>query len=351
MPISEWWSQDPEQRFWMEATDRDVLGEDLRAPKTGGDGQPVWHYELVSLVKPGDVVFHWHTTLLGHPALVGWSIALGPLHEELYPWTAHAGVNAAQAALPRPNWIMPLGGVNYFANPVTNADLREIRSELLALVAELKEHYTGFRYFPFNKYRAKDVRASQAYLTKLPMQLVHLLVASSGLDFDITEVDDASTHFENAAPPAQGKGGQGHQQDTARRLAIERHALDRSLEVYAALGAVNPIELGKPYDISVELDGTEIHIEVKGSSGHADSVLVTSGEIDHAKGHPNVELVVVDQIEWSVEDDGTVHTFGGRTRRWTSWLPTPESLEPKTYKHTLPAKGQEITSSFGKSTK
>ncbi len=51
--IDEWWAADPNQRFWMEITDRHDLGADLFAPTTNDKGRPYWGYELITYVQAG----------------------------------------------------------------------------------------------------------------------------------------------------------------------------------------------------------------------------------------------------------------------------------------------------------
>jgi hypothetical protein len=334
MAIAAWWSGLSEQRFWMEATDREVLGDDLRAPKLGGTGKPVWHYELVSLVQPGDIIFHWHTTLLGKPSLVGWSTAIGPLHEELHPWTTHAGVNAQDAAVPRPNWIMPLGGLHPFAVPIDNTALASIRGGLLDLRDTLSAQYDDFRYFPFAKYGENEIRAAQAYATKFPRELLDLLCDALGLDFEDQSADVAALEL-GAHSGSRGGSGGGYMRNTALRLAIEQQAIDRAVEFYESLGATDIITLGKPYDLKIQLSGQEVRIEVKGSTGTVEKVLVTSGEVAHAHSFPRVELLVVDQIGWKADATGEYAAHGGRIRRWQGWKPSTESLTAKTYEHRL----------------
>jgi hypothetical protein len=37
-------------------------------------GSPEWGYAVVAEAQPSDVVFHWHTSRAGRPALSGWSV-------------------------------------------------------------------------------------------------------------------------------------------------------------------------------------------------------------------------------------------------------------------------------------
>ena len=98
MAVNEWWASDPAQRYWLEITDRADLGENLHAPQQDGSGRPNWTYELVRYVQPGDVVLHWHKNLVGYPALVGYSEAVGPLREDEIEWQAHGTYGRARSA-------------------------------------------------------------------------------------------------------------------------------------------------------------------------------------------------------------------------------------------------------------
>jgi hypothetical protein len=76
--LNRWWEGLPSERYWMEITDREDLGSDLWAPKFDDGGRAYWGYNLVTEVRYGDVVLHWHKTLQGAPAMVGWSLVSGP---------------------------------------------------------------------------------------------------------------------------------------------------------------------------------------------------------------------------------------------------------------------------------
>ena len=44
--MAAWWEGDPTEVYWLEVTDRDDLGVDLRAPETDESGNPNWRYLL-----------------------------------------------------------------------------------------------------------------------------------------------------------------------------------------------------------------------------------------------------------------------------------------------------------------
>lgn len=54
-----WWGENEGERYWLEATDREDIGADLRAPLTDNGGRTNWRYALFKQAKLGDVVFHY----------------------------------------------------------------------------------------------------------------------------------------------------------------------------------------------------------------------------------------------------------------------------------------------------
>ena len=319
----------------MEITDRDDIGGALRAPQVGNKGQSVGHYDIVKLIRPGDVVFHWDTDAPGGSAIVGWSEAVGPLRVADFEWSAHAGSMAGAENGLQPNWVMPLGGLHLLDRPITATNLRAHRDDVFAIRADLKAARRGSVHFPFVTH-GSDVRSFQGYMTKMPRALVDLLGEIGNLELDPlstagdVELDEAIEIAEDAG------GAVGYQSDARRRRAIEVHAVERAIVLYTDLGATEILVLGKPYDLLVQLNGEERHVEVKGSSGTAGAVLVTRNEVHHARVHSPTDLVVVDQIIVSTSEDGSIATAAGRLRRWVNWEPLDEQLIATAFECQLP---------------
>ena len=53
-----WWLDRPDERYWLEVTDRPDLGINLKAPQVNERGAEFWN-SLLRHVRPGDVVFHY----------------------------------------------------------------------------------------------------------------------------------------------------------------------------------------------------------------------------------------------------------------------------------------------------
>lgn len=91
MPV--WWSDRPDERYWCEITDRPDLGADLKCPQTDESGKPHWSYSLIREVRPGDIVFHYWKP---KRAIVGGSVAGGPLEDRAIVWAPHGTVGRAK---------------------------------------------------------------------------------------------------------------------------------------------------------------------------------------------------------------------------------------------------------------
>jgi hypothetical protein len=149
MPLNLWWIDQPAERYWMEITDRPILGEDLTAPQTRDGGDEYWSYSLVTEARPGDVVLHWHKNLVGEPAIIGWSVVTGPLAEGQITWQARGTSGRARGrATTGPSWIMPCDGFNELPRPVTKAELLRNATAIKRIRHQLEDQ-VGTAYFPF----------------------------------------------------------------------------------------------------------------------------------------------------------------------------------------------------------
>jgi hypothetical protein len=326
--IHNWWSDDPAEIYWMEITDRDDLGADLRAPKADITGNESWSYVLTSHVQPGDRVFHWHKSQENEPALVAWSEAVGPLETIEMSWQAR-GTRGRARGVPTIGeaWRMPLANKTDLATPITRSLINARYAEILAAMEEVAATVGKPIYTPFQNYGGRELRAQQGYLTKFPAALVNLL-------FELPPEGVVVTP--RVASP-RATTGQGYMSDALKRTALERHAVDLAIAFYWDAGATEIEELGKPFDLRVTLDGNERHVEVKGSTGVGiESVQLTQGEVDHAANWRPTDLFVVESIICLRGAGGAIRTSGGVVRHWTDWQPKAGSLRPTHLRYTLP---------------
>lgn len=323
----------------MEITQREVLGENLLAPKLDGAGREQWSYSLVSEVRSGDRVLHYRTNDSGGAAIVGWSEAKDGPSTGTITWQAR-GTRGRERGGPTtgPSWFVPLGGMHGFSTTVRGKDLDVLESELFQLRDDLEARYGKPVYFPFFQYRPGEIRAQQGYLVKFPVELLDLLPELSAVRTE-TDADMEEELSEEAQPRKRPvpRGKVTRVQDPELRSAIENHAVDLAMARYVKLGATDVLKLGKPYDVKLKLDGEERHVEVKGSSLAIETVELTINEVMHAADFQPTDLVVVDGIEWTRQPDGSVTTSGGRLRIWSDWSPLDEDLSARKFAYTLPS--------------
>jgi hypothetical protein len=95
------------------------------------------------------------------------------------------------------------------------------------------------------------------------------------------------------------------------------------------------------YDLHLTRGAEEVHVEVKGSTGTAETIELTSNEVSHSQSsYCESHLAVVDQIAWS-RASGAVRASGGRIRRWRRWQAANDRISPTRYRYQLPG-GAEV---------
>ncbi|MFD7710497.1 DUF3883 domain-containing protein [Streptomyces sp. NPDC059785] len=197
-------------------------------------------------------------------------------------------------------------------------------------------------YFPFVFSDHRPLRAAQGYLTKLPRALVEELPEWAELrQTAVSEPHEPEPEAPGLPPSSPHSptrpAGYGRQRDAKRRRAVERYAMDLVLSHYRSLGyGVEDVGDHSPWDITARKNGTELHLEVKGSTITREAIDLTEGEVRHAEGVPTC-LIVIDQTE--LDDD--LRCRGGRWRTWTDWTPGREELVATAYRYPLPHGGHD----------
>jgi hypothetical protein len=133
-----WWTSRPEERFWLEITDRADLGVDLNAPAEREVGGDYWSYAFVREVAEGDVVLHHRARPIN--AITHWSRAVGEPYADQVYWGAHGQASGRGPLDPywRPGWRQ---GPFALAAPVTATQMQELEPEIRAVYHELRASY------------------------------------------------------------------------------------------------------------------------------------------------------------------------------------------------------------------
>lgn len=169
-----WWDGDPDERYWLEETDRTDIGADLHAPLTDSAGRDNWRYTLFREAAPGDVVFHYDSRA---DAIVGRSVIAGPPWPIETAWAARGSYARARKAevTKLPAYSVPLRDYQRIARPVTLQTIRGSRAGLDEAIAALRaRHGRAPLYFPF-ELSSRPIRPMQGYAFKFPATVVELL--------------------------------------------------------------------------------------------------------------------------------------------------------------------------------
>jgi hypothetical protein len=127
--------------------------------------------------------------------------------------------------------------------------------------------------------------------------------------------------------------------DSARRRAIELHAVEVVIAAYRAKGwSVTDVSASSPYDLHCERDDEVRRVEVKGTSGSADAVLLTSNEVTSARSDPaSAVLAVVHGISLTGDVLDRVDAEGGELLLIEPWDVDQGTLTPIAYRYLLGA--------------
>lgn len=213
-----WWTGRPQELFWLESTDRQDIGVDLRAPLVDDSGRDNWRYTLFREARVGDLVFHYDKR---RSAITSVSRIAGPPILQSIVWAARGSYARERGAEPAQldGYAIPLDGHHRLAEPLSLETLRADAEAVHALHNALKAEVRGSLYFPF-ELSDRPIRPLQGYAFKLPAAFVSRYPAleevasaradapSPPLDEDAQRVafDRAIVEIE-AAAPAHAMGG------------------------------------------------------------------------------------------------------------------------------------------------
>ena len=198
----QWWDGLETERYWLEVTDREDLGNDLRAPLTDDAGQPLWRYLLFKKTKVGDTVYHYDKNA---SAIVGRSRVSGEPSERNIVWGARGSYARQKNTLPheRPGYYVPLKDYKKLASSVSIEDVENKREELRELVESLKKEWRiklkeefGINkkdppiYFPWELSDKREARPLQGYAFKLPSRVLEIFPQLDDGDEDPTPNPD-----------------------------------------------------------------------------------------------------------------------------------------------------------------
>jgi len=337
-----WWSRRLDENLFMEITGRFDVGTDLHAPVAARGAVSTPGYSLLDEVAAGDWIVLYSTRA---SAIVGVSRATGEKYREPTLWAAR-GTYARKAGV-EPQWVpglfVRLAEYRGLGTPLPLSVIQERAPALLALYDALREKFGDPIYFPWVRYRG-SLRTAQSYLARFPPAALEVLPEVREL---IREVPAPATLFSDpptsigreiaaAAGRPRGTGGQGFSVDQKAKVAVEALAMNAASRHYSQLGVVTDLSRTESYDYAVTIDEIEWHVEVKGTTGPGDAVLLTPNEVGHAQRHPYVALFILSEIELVRTSDDEVSARGGRARILQPWTLDLSDLSAVGFQYAVP---------------
>ncbi|WCI09644.1 DUF3883 domain-containing protein [Arthrobacter sp. OVS8] len=211
----------------------------------------------------------------------------------------------------------------------------DILGILEGLTKELVKRPKQKGYFPFNRHSTVGLKPNEGYLFKLPRQVIaavpELLPASDWAGFD---------HPLEVSPVVGNNGARqryaGFCADPVVKKAIEMQAVRQAMAHFESAGYdVQDVGAFESYDLRA-VRGNEVrYVEVKGSQGAVDKVILTRNEVAHANEYGPTDLIIVAEIGWEPRLDGSVLTSDGIMSVYPDWRPSPENLKPLSYEYFL----------------
>jgi ribosomal protein L37AE/L43A len=130
-------------------------------------------------------------------------------------------------------------------------------------------------------------------------------------------------------------GGQGFGLSAEQRRAVELRAMQLTRGLYERDGwSLKDTSSVSPYDFYAEKGAERRFIEVKGTTGAGDSVMLTASEVQHAREHQQeTALVIVSDVRVEAVD-GEWHADAGHIAcHCYPWTPEDNRLSPTEYRY------------------
>ena len=152
---------------------------------------------------------------------------------------------------------------------------------------------------------------------------------------EVIDATEAAALAAGRRPPPTA--GQGNRPNAQQRSAIELHAMKLARDELVKMGCthISDTSSNSPYDYRCEFKGSDLYVEVKGTTSAGKEVVVTRGEVEHHQSHyPQNALVIVSEIRLVGSDGMTAE--GGVTHIETPWAISEDDLVVIAYRYTSP---------------
>jgi hypothetical protein len=210
-------------------------------------------------------------------------------------------------------WLRPLERIG--------ANMRELKKEH-AIVARIPA------YQPGDQHAIREISQKDA---EMLLRLARASVAERPEVKRRVAWRRLSGALEDFAEAEEGKRfGQGFGLSAKERQVIELRAVAVATKKFkSAKWSVEYVGDRKPFDLVCRKSGAELHVEVKGTTGLGQRVILTKNEVDHARDYSSVALEVVHGIR--LKKGKAPGATGGTLKRRDPWTIVAADLEPLAY--------------------
>jgi hypothetical protein len=128
--------------------------------------------------------------------------------------------------------------------------------------------------------------------------------------------------------------GQGFVSSPERRKAVERHAMAAARRYLEEIGFdIEDTSAERPYDLIARRPGEEIFVEIKGTTGSGEEIILTSNEVEHASAQGRCCMLFILSEVVVVEGTGGPTASGGTRHVLWPWDLETEALSAISYKY------------------
>ena len=182
--------------------------------------------------------------------------------------------------------------------------------------------------------------------------LINDLTVFASLLGRLYDADDLGRSPENLSPEARAAvelteavaaplrsrlhGGQGFGLTVEERRVVERHAMKLAQAHLVRSGyKVRDVSSAEPYDFVATREDESLIVEVKGTTGTADSIVLTANEVNaHRNSHPKNALIIVHSIDLDRSQRGP-KANGGVLFALMPWSIDDSALRPLSFAYFL----------------
>jgi hypothetical protein len=331
-----WWSD--KERYWMEVTNRDQseeislergdIGENIWAPHFDTKGNKrIPSYSLVSLVKPGDYIFHYSKT---KNAIIGFSIAIGYAYDDFESWGSQGSIETANKPFNRDVFKVDLSNFTEFDVPLNIQEIRKKTHEIAKSIKEIKDLTKGAAYAPF-VIKNNQLEPPQGYLFKMPKNIAEILNLIERNNEKINE-SQAAVSKESAVSRTSSKKKIDGKSRYKRNKLKEIRGMEIATKYFEEEGWTVEDTSETTVDLTCYKGEEILFVEVKATHQKWSSakVQLTKNEVNFHKMETSNALFILTEVK-IIKEENTETAKGGIGHVLYNWEPKDENLTATIY--------------------